>query len=1058
MYRLNASLTCKTRVRACQLSALVIFLLSSLPLTAAEPAASDQTRREEQVAMLLTQRCAKCHGPLKPKAELNLSTPSGVARGGESGIAVVPSHAAESLLWQRVEADEMPPDDPLSAADKALLREWIETGAQGLPQGPLGDPVGADHWAFQSLRKPKPPAVNDATRVRTDVDYFVQARLENHGLSLGPDAGKRILLRRVCFDVTGLPPTPQEIAEFLNDASADAYERMVDRYLASPRYGERWGQYWLDAAGYADSSGYFSNERDRPLAWRYRDYVIESFNADVPFDQFVREQLAGDELINYRPSEELAAEKMRALVATHYLSNAPDGTDQSAGSPDAQRIDRYAALEGTQQVIASSLLGLSLKCARCHNHKFEPITQKEYYQIQSILLPALNPTKWTPPLQRNVRVMLPGEKTRWEAENAIIDKQMAAFHKERQQLSAVIVENQQGQVVFADLSDSPASAVWRPAAPGDDAPVEPVLLDMEQPQRHCALRDGTRLRLIAGHRADSWLSTEQSFDWTPNELNQSIQATFDLVSDQTTVSGTLSPPAGYFGYYLAMHDFHRRKPGSGNVLIDGRTNSAGNIYVNYPGPDVRVVPFTTGRYVPGRNYGVRVTNVGDGKFHAAHLIDYELDGEPLTLTAADLPDGGFGFYFGVGRCFVVDNVTIATGTFTANRSEEAIARIATAYKRRQQIADEIEKLATQRKAIPGSDVAWVSDASPEPPEVFVLKRGVYGNHGEPVQPSGLEILTDPDNAYSLPPRSADARTTERRLAFANWLTRPGSRAAALLVRVQVNRLWLHHFGKALTSNSDNLGLSGGLPINPELLEYLSATLTEGGWRFKALHRLILTSTVYRQSSEPYQAGLTADESNRWLWRFPLQRLDAEAIRDAMLAASGELDLQTGGPFVPVDRHGSIQEVTRGALNREIIVDEKTPGAHRRSIYLEHRRMQIPTFLTLFGTPSIALNSVERPSAAVPLQSLAQLNSAFARLRSRAMAERLVRDAGADLDGQIQRAFLLAFGRDPTPEERAEALQFITDEKANNATPQAEKDALTDFCQMLFASNLFLYIE
>jgi hypothetical protein len=236
----------------------------------------------------------------------------------------------------------------------------------------------AKHWAFQPLRKPDSRAIKNTGLARNEVDRILLARLEGQGLSFAAHADRSTLVRRVCFDLTGLPPTPAEVDQFVGDPAPDAYERMVERYLASPHYGERWGQFWLDAAGYADSSGYFSNERDRPLAYRYRDYVIESFNRDVPFDEFVREQLAGDELSGFRPDAEMSPDAIRPLVATHFLSNAPDGTDQSAPSPEAMRLDRYAALEGTQQIVASSLLGLSLKCARCHDHKFEPISQREY--------------------------------------------------------------------------------------------------------------------------------------------------------------------------------------------------------------------------------------------------------------------------------------------------------------------------------------------------------------------------------------------------------------------------------------------------------------------------------------------------------------------------------------------------------------------------------------------------------------------------------------------------------------------------------------------------------
>jgi hypothetical protein len=339
---------------------------------------------------------------LHPKGELNLSTLRGLSRGGESGPAVEHADPLKSNLWQRVSADEMPPNAPLTAAEKQLLKSWLESGSPGLPASDHDLPiVGLDHWAFQHLATPEVPAVKTSDGLRTPIDHFLQAQLDKTSLSLNAAADRATLIRRVAFTLTGLPPTPEEIATFETDAAAHAYEQMVERYLASPRYGEHWGQFWLDASGYADSSGYFSNERDRPLAWRYRDYVIDAFNRDKPLEQFICEQLAGDELFPFKPGQEVTPDQLQSLIATQFLANAPDGTDQSAASPEAQQVDRYAALEGTQEMIASSLLGLTVKCARCHDHKFEPISQREYYRTVSAarnyierIFPMLSPPPW----------------------------------------------------------------------------------------------------------------------------------------------------------------------------------------------------------------------------------------------------------------------------------------------------------------------------------------------------------------------------------------------------------------------------------------------------------------------------------------------------------------------------------------------------------------------------------------------------------------------------------------------------------------------------------------
>ena len=298
------------------------------------------------------------------------------------------------------------------------------TGPDGADRGGLGGlrPLGVPGPA----RIPRPRRSRQPERVRTGVDRFLQAALAAEGLAPGPDADRDTLIRRVSLDLTGLPPTPREILAFRADASPDAYERMVDRYLASPHYGERWGKHWLDAAGYADSNGYFSADTDRPLAYRYRDYVVRSFNADKPLDRLVREQLAGDEISGYRPDQAASPEMIDLIEATHYLRNGQDGTDDSVpDNPEAQQIDRYAALEAIVQITANSMLGLTIQCARCHDHKFEPITQEEYYQLQSIFYPAFNPKDWIKPKDRYVFAYLPGEKEEWDARTKRIDAEVA---------------------------------------------------------------------------------------------------------------------------------------------------------------------------------------------------------------------------------------------------------------------------------------------------------------------------------------------------------------------------------------------------------------------------------------------------------------------------------------------------------------------------------------------------------------------------------------------------------------------------------------------------------
>ena len=775
------------------------------------------------VLPLLKTRCVKCHGPVTRKAGLSLATPQSVARGGKNGASVEPGRPDDSLLWERVEADEMPPKEPLAAVEKAVLRRWIEAGAPGLPRVDPGTSEGADHWAFAPANRPPLPSPRDpAGRVRNAVDRFVLDRLERVGLAFALEPDRAALARRLTFDLTGLPPTPDEVAAFEADRAADAYERLVDRLLASPRFGERWGKFWLDAAGYADSNGYFNADTDRPFAWRYRDYVARATNADMPFDQFVREQLAGDELSGFRPGNSVAPSVVDQLVATHFLRNGQDGTGESDGNSDELRADRYSVIEGAVQVVGSALLGLTLQCARCHDHKFEPVTQRDYYALQAVLRPAFpvdSAGSWLKPNARIVAAPSAEEKSRWEAESARLAAEVAARRAE-----------------------------WKA--------------------------------------------------WTESH----------------------------------------REPG---------------------------VEQAAKKAALDRAVGVRK--------------DHE-------------------------------------------------------------------------EARPGQ-VAWVNDYAPKSIDTHLLVRGDYGSPGAVVAPSGPAVLSDPDNPFAAVPPFEGSASTGRRLALARWLTRPGSRPAALLARVTVNRVWQYHFGAGLAASPENLGYTGAPPSHSELLDHLAAVLADDGWSLKRLHRLIVTSAAYRQSGAAADESRSAklDPDGRLFSRFPLRRLDAEAVRDATLAVCGTLDARPFGPYVP----------SRRQPDGEVVIDESSAGSHRRALYLQSRRTQIVSFLDVFDAPSVVTTCPKRATSTIPLQSLSLLNSDFASARAREFASRLALEAGSDDGSRLTLAFLLTTSRPPDAAEAEAARRFLASQPARYPglpAVEARSRSWVDFCQMMLASNGFLYVE
>jgi hypothetical protein len=806
---------------------------------------------------LFRARCVRCHGADKPKAKLDLTTPESLRRGGKHGPVVAAGKPDASPLWQLVRDGHMPPKEPLSDGERDLLRRWIEGGA-------LAPRAAATHWAFRPLDRPPVPVVRHRERTRTDIDRFIEAALEAKGFALGPEADRATLLRRVCFDLTGLPPTPAEIDAFLADSSPNAYETVVERLLASPRYGERWGKYWLDAAGYADSNGYFSADSDRPLAYRYRDYVIRSFNEDRPYDRFVREQLAGDELAGYVPGGDVGPEAAELVTATHFLRNAPDGTGESDGNPDEVRTDRFSVLEGNLQITMNCLLGVTIQCARCHDHKFEPVTQEEYYRLEAIFYPAYCPDRWVKP---NDRVVTAGGRA-WREE-----------HRRR-------TERIDRQVK--------------------------------------ALQDG--LRTMAGPLREQLLEERLP-----------------------------SVPAADRAALLQALDTAKEK----------RTPEQAALLKQHP---------------------------------------------QATFSDDDL----------------------------ARRFPEYAAV-------REQVRQAVAAREKERPP-PLDRLAVLVETDPDPPVHHVLLRGQHNAPGPEVQPGVPAALTLPSNEFRVVPRPAGETGTGRRSAFARWVTSPEN---PLFARALVNRVWQHHFGTGLVATPDNLGQSGARPSHPELLDYLAAEFVRSGWSIKALHRLIVTSAVYRQASTPVAEALRVDADNRLLSRYPLRRLDAEAVRDGLLAVSGELDGRMGGPYLP----------TRRRPDGSVDVDEQHDGARRRSVYLQQRRTQVATLLELFDAPAMASNCSARTTSTVPLQSLALLNADFVRARARAFAARLEREAGPDASSRLTRAFRLAAGREPTADERAAARRFLVEQQALYA---ADKDgsqrSWTDLCQMVLASNAFLYVE
>ncbi|MEI6538540.1 MAG: DUF1553 domain-containing protein, partial [Planctomycetota bacterium] len=769
-----------------------------------------------------------------------LTTRREILRGGKSGPAIRVAAAESSLFWEKLTSNEMPKGGPaLSAEEKGVIRTWINEGAASTTESdddanelnPEDGQQSSEHWAFRPPVRAAVPEVQHPDRVRNPIDAFVVATLEANSLSLSPDAGREVLLRRASFDLIGLPPTPTEVREFRAAQDELAYERMIDRLLASPHYGERWARHWLDLAGYADSAGVLSEDRPLPTAFRYRDYVIRAFNNDKPYDRFLQEQLAGDELTDYWTAYEtldrLPEDVVEAVTATGYLRCAPDSSRpdfSTIKNADSQYF--YPTINDTLQIVASSTMGLTLQCARCHSHKFDPIPQVEYYRMQSIFMTAYRPKQWIPQMERMVLVATAAQKKAADERNGKVDTELARLKKE--------------------LSDLRIQAKQR-------------LLDE---------------RLAA----------------VPETIRGDVQQALNKPADQRSEVEK----------YLAE------------------------------------------------------------KFLAV------LQPDDKTLDTL-LPE------------------TFADYRTAVDERNKAI----TAQEQQRISFDELRALYD----LPG------------PVVVPLLRRGDALTPGPPVDPGVVSALAAP-TAFEWTQPAAAAKTSGRRLAFARWLTQPDH---PLTARVMVNRIWLHHFGEGLVSTPEDFGTLGSAPSHPQLLDWLAREFVESGWSVKHIHRMIMTSTTYRQRSTAEETQLTrareVDPDNRLLWRQRLRRIDAEPLRDAMLSVSGLLDPSMYGNSIPVARRPD-GDVT--------IADGQND--RRRSIYVQILRGNPLTMLHAYDQPVMETNCTRRNRSTVSTQALTLLNSDAAIQYAAALADRALREAP---ESPSEFAFLDALSRQPNAAELSE---------------------------------------
>jgi len=920
------------RVFACS---LVLLLPACLWAQAAEPV--DFSR---QIQPILAKRCYACHGPDTAEGGLRLNQRSLAFQKLESGhAAIVAGQPDQSELIRRVlsedSADQMPPEGPrLTETQVDLLRRWIAQGAEW-----------KEHWAFVPPTSITPPAVAASEWVTNPIDAFVLARLEKAGLKPAPAASRTALLRRVTYDLTGLPPTPAEVEAFLADDSPQAYEKVVDRLLDSPRYGERWARHWLDIVRYADTNSF---ERDgvKPNAWRYRDYVIRSLNADKPYDQFIREQLAGDEL------PEVTSD---GIIATGFYR---------LGLWDDEPADRLLALyDGFDDIITTTsqaFLGLTVNCARCHDHKIDPITQGDYYSMLAFfqgITPNGNPNP-------NVeRAIFDTDAQRREFEAAV------ARHKE--QLDAAQAAVSRIEQEFRDR-----------------------LTRQEQDLDHPDLDD-----LEYRFYRDSWQKLPDFDALKPETVAKLERPFFDIAPATREFSfgfvfvGTLKVPAdGEYTFVLDSDDGSRLTLDGREILLYDGIHGTGK-------PQVAKVPLKQGR-VPVR------LDYFQGPSGARELIvKWSGPGFENRYLSAATEDGvRLADRRGKRRDFVALMKSQGAALLGADRYAEYQTRV--------------KDLESLKQARPAANFALcVTETGPNPAETFILKRGNPQSQGEKVRPAFLSPLGG--GTPAIPTPAPGARTSGRRLALANWIASPENRLTA---RVMVNRVWQHHFGRGIVRSSNNFGLLGDAPTHPELLDWLANQFVQGGWRLKPLHKQIVLSSTYRMSSQGNPQALQQDPLNQLFWRYDMRRLSAEEIRDSILSVTGTLNLTMFGPGIYPEISDEVkagQSVPGAGWGRSSPEDQA-----RRSVYVHVKRSLLLPILSDFDFADTDSSCAARFVTTQPTQALGMLNGKFSNDQAALLARRLRREAGPEPRQQVELACRLALARTPDPELVDRGLRLI----------------------------------
>jgi mono/diheme cytochrome c family protein len=981
---------------------LVLLVAATLaaPTFAAElpPAANRPIDFDRDVRPLFVKHCYACHGPEKQKGGLRLDRKADALKGGDDGVAIVAGKSAESALVKLtagLEVDRvMPPKgERLTAEQVGILRAWIDQGAKW-PDSAEADPL--DWWSFRPLAKPAMPKLSaeDEARVRNPVDRFILAKLREKGLDPSPEADRRTLIRRLYFDLIGLPPTPEEVEAFVKDNDPRAYERLVDRLLDSPHYGERWARHWLDIVHYGDTHGY-DKDQPRPNAWPYRDYVIRAFNNDKPYGRFVQEQIAGDVLY---PGT------VDGVTALGFIAAGPWDFIGHAEVPETKIDGKVARHLDRDDMVANTIntfAGLTVQCAQCHNHKFDPIRQEDYYRLQAVFA-ALDRADRPYHTDANAAKRY-GELT----------AQRSELRKTKDDLEAKV--KAAGGKELIEL-DQKIAAAGKPAMAKPEFGYHSGLVAKADVIKWVQVDLGSSIaldRIVLWGCHDDFNMIGAGFGFPVRfkvEISDdaAFQVNVSTVADRTTadvpnpgVAGQTFPAKGAKGRFVRMtatklaarqNDFNFALAELQAFDAAGKNVAAGAPVTALDSIEAPVrwrKSNLTDGYAPG------LGGTGD-------VAALKKERDALVLRTA-------------GQKLVkdIDQVTAAIGDY--DRDLAKVPPTGVVY------AGTIHNGG-------GAAFRGTGPDGGKPRPIFVLKRGSVTSPLQEVNAGTVTMLRDLPGDFNLPPRAAEG---QRRAALARWLTDDKN---PLTWRSIVNRVWQYHFGRGIVATPNDFGKMGQLPTHPELLDWLAAEFRDGGQSLKALHKLLVMSATYRQVSAGKEAFDKIDSGNVYLWRMSRRKLEAEAVHDAVLLVAGKLDRTMGGPAF---QDFVVEHPEHSPHYEYHLYDPENPKSHRRSVYRFLVRSKPQPFMTVLDCADPSMQVEKRIETLSPLQALALFNNGFMLAMSKHLATQ------AD---NVSTAFRLALAREPTAEER-QALEGY-----------AKQHGLPNACRVILNLNEFVFVD